>query len=209
MSELPNPPIPTKAEIAATLPQFAGEIMQRPPAYSAVKVAGRRAYALARQGKAVELAPRPITIYRLAVRQYAYPQLELEIECSSGTYVRSLGRDLAAAMGTAAVMSALVRTAIGNFRVEDAVAPDELTAEMLHRYLQPALAAVPDLPRVVLTSSDLEEIRNGRPIRLPAHMVAFSGDDQDCSGIDADARLVALLRQKRPGQLWPTMNLTA
>ena len=78
---------------------------------------------MARQGRPVELAPREVTIHRLAVVRYEYPELVLEIECSGGTYIRSLGRDLAESLGTAAVMSALERTAIGWFRIEQAADP--------------------------------------------------------------------------------------
>ena len=78
---------------------FCGEILQRPPAYSALKVQGRRAYALARRGQAVELAPRPVTIFRLEIVRYAYPELVLNVQCGSGTYMRSLGRDIAAGPG--------------------------------------------------------------------------------------------------------------
>src|SRR5262249_44412103 len=110
---------PSRAALDRVLPQFVGEIAQRPPAHSAIKVAGWRAYKLARQGKAVSLAARPVVIHRLAIGRYAYPELEVEIECGSGTYVRALGRDIAASLGTAAVMATLERTAIGPFCVED------------------------------------------------------------------------------------------
>src|SRR5262249_43555691 len=110
-------PQPARAEIEAALSKFIGDIEQRPPAHSAVKIAGRRAYKLARQGRAVEIAPRTVTIHSLNILRYDYPELELVVECGSGTYIRSLGRDLASALGTAAVMSALERTAVGGFRV--------------------------------------------------------------------------------------------
>ena len=123
---LENPMVPTRVEIEAAIPAFLGEILQSPPAFSALKVGGRRAYSLARAGQAVELKPRSVSIHRLNVLGYEYPRLQLEIECSSGTYVRSLGRDLAEQLGTGAVMSALVRTAIGSFRVEDSIDVSEV-----------------------------------------------------------------------------------
>jgi tRNA pseudouridine55 synthase len=200
-------PEPTAAQIAAVLPQFAGTIQQRPPVFSAVKVAGRRAYALARRGKAVELAPRPVTIYRLAVTRYNYPELELHIECGSGTYVRSLGRDLAAALGTSAIMSALVRTAIGGFRVENSVQPDELSAINLAEHLQPPLAAVADLPRVTLNDEQLAEIRYGRPIAKPSESRQPRFDlAVEWAAIDSTGRLAAILIEKRPSELWPARN---
>jgi tRNA pseudouridine55 synthase len=132
----------SRMEIDSVLQRFIGLISQRPPAHSAIKVQGRRAYQLARQGAAVELAPRVVEIHSLQVLRYDYPTLDLDIECGSGTYVRALGRDLAAELGTAAVMSALERTAVGAFRVEDAVALDELSAETVAKHLQPPTAAV-------------------------------------------------------------------
>ena len=149
--ELVNPPVPSREEVEAKLPQFCGKILQRPPAYSALKVQGRRAYALARRGQAVELKPRPITIHQLGIVRYAYPELTLAVECGSGTYVRSLGRDIAAALGTAAVMSALERTAIGKFTVAQACPLEQLTAETLESWLLPPIRAVDHLPSVVLS----------------------------------------------------------
>jgi tRNA pseudouridine55 synthase len=158
------PPRPSFAQLAAAAAKFSGEILQRPPAYSALKVAGRRAYELARQGKPVDLQPRPIVVHRLEIKSYEYPELVLEIECGSGTYVRSLGRDLAESLGTAAVMSALTRTAIGRFRVADAVDPASLTAESLPEHLLPLLGAVDDLPRVELSADEVVRLGKGLSI---------------------------------------------
>ena len=110
VTELPDAPIPTLDEIAAAAGRFVGRIAQRPPAFSALKVAGRRAYKLARAGQPPQLAPRPVEIFAAEIKSYQYPELVMEVECGSGTYIRSLGRDLAESLGTAAVMSALVRT---------------------------------------------------------------------------------------------------
>jgi tRNA pseudouridine55 synthase len=219
-----NAPEPSRESLDNVLKQFIGDILQRPPAHSAIKLAGRRAYKLARRGIAVEIAPRTITIHSIAVRRYDYPQLELDIECGSGTYVRSLGRDLGAALGTAAVMSALERTAIGRFRIQDAIALDDLTAETLSQHLQPALTVVEDLPRVALSEAQLLEIRNGRPILTSwlASEPSPSGRGQvardsprrgegavELAAVNATGHLVALLHEKQPGELWPLMNFGA
>lgn len=206
---LAGAPEPARSMLEAALPQFLGDIQQRPPAHSAIKVAGRRAYKLARQGKAVDLAPRTVTIHRLAVRRYEYPELELDIECGSGTYVRALGRDLAAALGTAAVMSALARTAIGGFRVEDAIGPNDLTPDTLPQHLLPPLAAVADLPRVVLSDAQLVEIRHGRLIAMPTCGTgggSLARTSPEWAAVDAAGQLVAILRQKHVGGLWPERN---
>ncbi|HEX2475883.1 MAG TPA: tRNA pseudouridine(55) synthase TruB, partial [Lacipirellulaceae bacterium] len=139
---LSDAPIPHRVQVEQVLPRFLGDIQQRPPAYSAIKSGGRRAYQLARQGSAPELAARAVTIHSIRVERYDYPELMLTIECGSGTYVRALGRDIAAALGTAAVMTALRRTAIGQFCVEDAIALENLSLESLPKRLESPLAAV-------------------------------------------------------------------
>lgn len=197
--ELEHPPLPDRDEIQAALPQFTGEIDQVPPAYSALKVAGRRAYALARSGEQVELAARKVTIHELRLVDYAYPALQLEIVCSSGTYVRSLGRDLGRALGTAAVMSALVRTAIGPFRLDDAVSADELTHESIARHMQPAGAAVSHLSRLELDHREVTELLHGRPILRPGPL----GIAAEFAAFDQSGELVAILAP-REGRLWPS-----
>ena len=207
---LTDPPIPSRAELDAVLPHFLGVIQQRPPAHSAIKIAGQRAYKLARCGKAVELAARPVTIHRLAVQRYEYPELEIEIECGSGTYVRSLGRDLAASLSTAAVMSALERTAIGQFRVEAAVSLDALTDDTIAEQMQPAVNAVSDLPRIMLDDVQLAEIRHGRPIASSSDSTDIppvNENSAEHAATDSTGTLVAILYQKNSAELWPKMNL--
>lgn len=160
--ELPSPPQPTRADLERALAPFTGEIQQRPPAFSALKLGGQRAYDLARKGRHVELAPRPVMVYRLELRAYEYPEFQLDIECGSGTYVRSLGRDIAQSLGTAAVMSALQRTAIGSFRLAEAVSLERLETESLEPLLISPLMAVADLPQETLDDADLHRIANGQ-----------------------------------------------
>ena len=168
VTELPDAPVPTREQIAAAAERFVGRIDQRPPAFSALKVAGRRAYQLARQGRELQLAARPVEIHRIEVKAYEYPELVLEVACGSGTYIRSLGRDLAESLGTAAVMSGLVRTAIGGFRIEDAVAPGGLNRDNWLRWLLPPLRAVECLPRLQLSPDEAVRIRNGLTIQRRA-----------------------------------------
>ena len=165
--ELPQAPVPDQEQIEAAAQRFVGQIDQRPPAFSALKIHGRPAYKLARKGQPVALPPRPVDIYRIDVKSYCYPELVLEIECGGGTYVRSLGRDLAEALGTAAVMSALVRTAIGRFLVHEAVDLGELTGDRWLTLLQSPLQAVELLARhVQLSAIEATRIRNGLTIVL-------------------------------------------
>ena len=163
-------------------------------------MAGRRAYDLARQGRPVELEPRSVTVYSLAVAAYDYPRLVLRIECGGGTYVRSLGRDLAESLGTGAVMSALVRTAIGGFRIEDAVEPQLLTRDNLAQHLRPPAVAIEGLPRVELSPEDAARLRQGQTIEK----AAAAGDADELAALDAAGRLVAIVAPRGPGRLGPT-----
>ncbi|HEX5445817.1 MAG TPA: tRNA pseudouridine(55) synthase TruB [Pirellulales bacterium] len=203
---LHDPPRPNLDDVRRAAAGLTGPIEQRPPAFSALKVKGRRAYDLARAGETVELAPRPVTIHRLDVTRLEYPELVLEIECGSGTYVRSLGRDLAAALGTAAVMSALVRTAIGSFRLEEACRPEELDGDRVRHRLQPALRAVETLPRIELSDEEISRIGHGLPVPRPAGFrgAASAGE---AAAINRGGELVAILNLRGDDQLWPVRNL--
>ena len=215
--ELDCPPLPSPAAIRAAASRFVGLIQQRPPAYSALKIAGRRAYDLARQGHDVQLQPRPITIYELEVLRYEYPELMIHVACSSGTYVRSLGRDLAECLGTAAVMSALVRTAIGPFRVEQAVDPRGLMDDTWTKHLQPMRLAVDGLPQLVVSAEEIVRLRKGQTIagEIPATPCAAPGaagqgasaQNSEAAALDAEGRLVAILRPRGAGLLGPARNL--
>lgn len=123
--------IPGENHIVQALEHFTGRVMQTPPAFSAMKVNGQRAYKLAREGKTVELEARPVMIYRNRPVSYDYPYVNFVSEVSSGTYIRALVEDLGNRLGTGAYMTALRRTRIGSFSIENAVKPDELTPERL------------------------------------------------------------------------------
>lgn len=111
---------PTRVAIDAALRQFTGEIRQRPPQFSAIKINGRRAYDLARKGEVVEMPERAVTVYALELLDYAYPSLRVRAHVSSGTYIRTLAEDIGAALGTGAYCSALRRTKVGEWSVEGA-----------------------------------------------------------------------------------------
>lgn len=111
---------PSREEVETALAQFVGTIQQQPPVFSAIKINGQRAYKLARKGEAVEMPLRTVTVYRAEVVSYAYPELVIRTFVSSGTYIRSLALDLGTALGTGAYCSALRRTQVGEYRIEDA-----------------------------------------------------------------------------------------
>lgn len=191
IEKLADAPIPTHEALEQALPAFLGEIQQRPPAYSAIKVNGKRAYKLARAGKLLDLPARPVQIHALRLIRYEYPELELEIECGSGTYVRSLGRDLAASLGTVAVMSALVRTEVGPFAVKDALKVSELTPESLPNFLQPATKLVAHLPQLKINQEQATELFHGRQF----HAELACAVDCEVAAIGPDGELVAIVAQ--------------
>lgn len=120
----------TRKLIEETLPQFVGDIMQRPPLYSACMVAGDRAYELARKGRDVELAPKPIHIDEIELTDFnpETMQMSIRVVCGKGTYIRSLARDIGAALGSGAFLTALCRTRVGDVRIEDCLTFDEFPA---------------------------------------------------------------------------------
>jgi tRNA pseudouridine55 synthase len=198
ITEIADPPRPTLDEITAALPRFIGNIQQRPPAYSAIKVQGRRAYELARHGEMPSLAERPVVVHSLRIAGYKYPDLALAIECGSGTYVRSLGRDLAESLGTGAVMNRLVRTAIGSFGIETAVDPNSLDAKSLLDILLPIESALQSLPAIQLTEEEVFRVRRGQFVSRLGH-----GFANHIAAFDSNRQLVAVLRPHDADQLRP------
>ena len=152
--------------ISDLLPDFTGDIEQVPPKFSAVHVDGKRAYKLARQGRDVELAPRPVQIYGLELTKFELPEFELKIECGSGTYIRSLGRDIGERLGCGATMNFLIRSAIGAFSLDDSVTPDQLTPENIESFIKPPIAAVSHLPSHEISEQQKARIYNGRTVEI-------------------------------------------
>ncbi len=207
-------PAPTHDAVEAALEGFRGSIRQRPPDHSAVKVGGRRAYALARAGQAPQLPHRDVTIHEIAIVSWddtdpARPVAVLEVACSAGTYVRALARDLGAALGCGAYLGALTRTESGSFRLDDAVAIDLLRAaaadgpDGLRGHLRPIDAGLDELPRVTVPAAAVPDIARGRFIAVPdAADPATASSDRPIRLVDEDGRLVALARP-RGGRLAP------
>jgi tRNA pseudouridine55 synthase len=167
-----------------------GTIQQVPPQFSAVHVEGQRAHNMARRGKTVDIAPRPVDVHRITLVDYAYPQLDIDIECGSGTYVRSIGRDLGNALGCGAVMSGLVRQSIGEFTLESAQTIESLTEGKIADSLLPPLCAVSHLPRFTCQPDHRDELLRGR--RLACAPPANWALGQPVALVDADDNLLAL-----------------
>lgn len=142
-----------------------GTIAQLPPVYSAKKVGGERMYAAARRGETPERTPVEVTIHRIELLRYAAPEAEFEVECSSGTYIRAIARDVGAALGVGAHLTALRRTRVGGHQVEDAVPPDALArlTPGSPAWVSPG-DALGHLPQRGLTAEEAREIAHGRPV---------------------------------------------
>jgi tRNA pseudouridine55 synthase len=200
VEEESHPRRPARDELDAALPAFRGAIMQRPCDYSAVHVGGQRAYRLARKGRAVEIAAKPVRIDRLEVTAYEWPSLALDVECSTGTYIRALGRDLAAALGTTAVMERLLRTAVGPFEQADCLPLADITPAAAAAALLPPLAAVPHLPRVELSEAVLENAVRGGLIDPWDDGLAPSPAPPAVTACDAGGDLVGILQPHASGR---------
>ncbi len=161
--------IPTESDICAILPQFIGEIMQTPNAFSAIKVEGKRAYELAREGKQVEIKPRPVTIYDLKILKIQQDTATFEVVCSKGTYVRSLAHDIAHTLDTVGVVTMLRRTACLPFDLTQAIALDDIkngqmTVENIN--LIPMESVVKDLPTIKLSETEVKRLMQGQRLSM-------------------------------------------
>ena len=178
-------------DVEAGLAGFAGRIQQQPPAFSAVKVEGRRAYTLARGGEVSRPAAREVEVYSTALLDFqpgAHAIARIEVRCGSGTYLRSIARDLGDRLGVGGYLGRLVRNAYGPLTIDDAVRIDELvTPEAVRGRLLPAEVILPDMERVRLNVEQEAQVRQGRAVRVlpepgPGAVRAH----------DAEGRLVAL-----------------
>jgi tRNA pseudouridine55 synthase len=164
VSEVADPCRPDESEIRTVLARQVGTIEQRPPEFSALKVRGERAYDLARAGRAVDLAPRRVRIDRIDLLGYEWPRLELEIACGSGTYIRSIARDVGEELGCGGLVETLIRTRIGPFLQADAIGLETLSIETIADRLRPALDAVAELPRISLSAAQVAAVVQGRAL---------------------------------------------
>jgi tRNA pseudouridine55 synthase len=186
---------PTDEAIRAVLGRFTGEIEQRPPAFSALKIDGKRAYDLARAGEVVELKSRKVQIDGLdLLGRPDADHADFVVQCGKGTYIRSLGRDLAEVLGTVGHLSFLRRTAAGPFREEAAISLPKLEAlghiPPLFGALTPVATALDDIPALALTEAQADRLRQGQPVLLP-------GDAPPADVLlraEAGSKLIALVR---------------
>ena len=210
---------PSREAVEAVLPQFIGEIEQAPPIYSAIKVGGQRAYDLARDGVAVELAARPVIIRDLYVLEASSAdEITLEMSCGKGTYVRALARDLAQTLGACGHVSVLRRTQVGRFEESRSITLEKL-ADFIHKgcgseAMLPVETALDDIPALAITDEDAFKLRQGRPIVLVPRQVealrtrlvprTVAGQDASRVVLATLSGQAAALCEYRAGRLNPT-----
>jgi tRNA pseudouridine55 synthase len=164
--------MPSLVKVEQALGKFRGEIEQVPPMHSAIKIGGKKLYELARQGIEVERQARHVTINWLELEAYSPPRLQIFVECSKGTYIRSLAYDLGAVLGTGAYLDGLVRTRHGPFKIEEAITLEALESAFREgtwqQQLRPPEYILTDWPTYTATDEQEREIMQGKPLRLPA-----------------------------------------
>jgi tRNA pseudouridine55 synthase len=201
----------TREAIEAALPGFMGEISQIPPMYSAIKVKGVRLYKLAREGKEIEREPRDVVVYRLDITSWESPTLGLRIECGSGFYARSVIHDLGQALGNTAHLGKLIRSQVGRFALDEAVALEKLEeateAGDWEQMLHPIDAALLDLPAVVVDPMQEEAIGFGKSIQ--SDIGSSTSEASQVRAYNRGGELIALMKHDpRGGQLNPVRVLT-
>jgi tRNA pseudouridine55 synthase len=187
---------PARADIERVMRGFIGVIMQRPPAFSAVKVSGIPSYKLARQGKAKPLDPRPVTIHGLELTSYEDPFVSFTVRCSKGVYVRTLCADMGEALGTGAHLTSLVRTRSGRFTIEQALSLDELadiaSSGGAHQAMTVIDEALADFPAILIGDEEALRVMNGNQVSCPSSLA--TGGIDVARVHDPAGRLLALVR---------------
>ena len=190
----------TEEQFEEILEQYVGEIEQVPPPYSAIKIGGRKAYEMAREGEEVNLEPRVIQVYSLELLEWDPPEAVVDVFCSSGTYVRSLANDLGNALGVGAHLVGLRRTKSGRFTLRDAVPLRRLQEAFVagdwYKHLIPAAEALADWPMVELDGDQVELVRHGHRVQ------ADSGSKGWARGVSEQGDLVALLEVDEESNEW-------
>ena len=200
ITTIPCAPVPTIDQIQSSLGQFVGEIEQTPPIFSALRIDGKRAYDLARAGEAPDIPSRRVTIHELEVVDYEFPKIKLRIVCSTGTYIRSLGRDLARSLQSDAIMTDLTRTRIGPFSFSDSIALETLdSASAVSLAIRSPLVALNHLPQISPTIEELQRLKDGQRVSIAGCQPI---EDQLHVALDRNQGLHSLVRYNPDDQTW-------
>jgi tRNA pseudouridine55 synthase len=181
---------PDREAVTRCLQTFTGKLDQRPPAFSAAKLSGRRAYDLARRGKDVELESRSVQIYSIDLLHYGYPTLEIRVHCGKGTYIRSLARDLGQRLGVGGYIQSLRRISVGSFDADNAILMSS-GLEARDRLL-PVAIAVSELPAVKVNREEASRLAHGQKASLAEHGVAGSPTQEEVAIFDARNDLIGV-----------------
>lgn len=192
--------VPSREEIEAAAESLIGQIEQTPPSTSAIKVNGKKAYKYAHQGIAVTVPPRMVHIESIEITRYDYPEVDAIIECGSGTYIRTLGDDMAKACGSRAVMSRLLRSRIGVFCLSDCHEVSSLTSESLQASLLPLAMGVAQLPQLELTPAEVDRVTQGGKLDCSGIDAVLPNSVDEAKVLDGDGVLRAIVQRRN--QLW-------
>jgi tRNA pseudouridine55 synthase len=185
--------VPSREQLEQALTLFRGDIMQAPPAYSAIHLDGKRAYQLARSGVEVKMEKRPVSIYKLELRSYEPPLACMYVHCSKGTYIRSLARDIALAAGSRAHLAGLERKRVAGFDVADAVPMDSLDMAVALRPISPETFDTLALPWTQVDEAAAKNMRQGKPLDRLLGEVPFS----ESLGVFYEGAFVAVIVKKQ------------
>ena len=216
ISEFPDLPIPTREQLEQAARDLTGQIEQVPPAHSAIWINGKRAHQRIRAGETFDMPSRKVEIHALNITRYEFPEVDLDVICGSGTYIRTLGIDLAVNAGSTAVMSFLSRTGVGPFVIENALSVDVLREETLDVHLLSPSLAVQHLPQIEVTADDAQRLGHGLCLNEVEFIDSERMIDQDVSeaaAITPDGQLRAIVRLKRgqwcPHRVFPTFSASS
>jgi len=196
-----DPSYITKAQVIELLPTLTGTVMQKPPSFSALKLHGKRLYELARSGIEVETAPREVTIYRMELLQWNHPSMSIEVECSKGTYIRSIAHDIGQSLGCGAHIAALIRTKYGPFSIEDSISltqiEDAFSHNLWQRLIYPMDIVINDWTAVTVTPEQEHAILDGRTIPN-----SIENATPRCRAYSCDGWFLAILKQSPDKATW-------
>ena len=188
----------TEREIHAAARSFVGRIEQRPPAFSAIKIGGVRAYKLARRRENVQIEPRQVEIRRFDIERVRLPRVDLLVECSKGTYIRALCNDLGEALGVGGCMESLRRLEIGHFKLADARPLAELNErEVIIRALLPASLALAHLPSVICDAEQAKRLAHGMALSVGEQVAPAGQEGSWARALGADGELIAVGKLSR------------
>jgi tRNA pseudouridine55 synthase len=194
--QIAQAPLPESEDVQKALLQFTGEILQEPPAYSALHVNGKRAWELARSGKIPEMKKRPVVVYKLELRSWEPPFAEIFVHCSSGAYIRSLARDIALAAGSRAYLCALERTQVASFTLEMAEKDNGL---YIPRLVDKTIIDALGIPWFDITPENTQKIFHGKPLEpiLKGSDISYTPAESDfCAAVFNGEELAAIVEMK-------------